>query len=174
MGRTVGYMYLLKHIQSLWRPLSHIEFIATHGDYFLVKFSSLDYYNHAKYEGPWMVFDHYLIVNEWYPDFDSISDTTERMLVCVRFPCLPIEYYHQGFLIRIAEKLGKPIKVDHATSLTNRGMFARVCIEVDITKPLKSKFMVKRKVRVVEYEGMHLICFNWGMHGHSKEWCSLN
>lgn len=73
--------------------------------------------------------------------------------------------------MRIAEKIGRPIKVDHATSLTNRGMFARMCIEVDITKPLKSKFMVKRKVMTVEYEGMHMICFHCGIYCHNKEGC---
>lgn len=120
-----------------------------------------------------MILDHYLIVKEWYPDFDPVTDMTERMLVWVRFPCLPIEYYHQGFLMRIAEKIGRRIKVDHATSLTNRGMFVRVCIEIDITKPLKYKFMVKRKVREVEYEGIHLICFKCGMYGYNKDHYSL-
>lgn len=50
--------------------------IAIEGNYFLVKFSSLDDYNFAKYEGPWMIVDHYLIVKEWYHDFDPGTDTT--------------------------------------------------------------------------------------------------
>lgn len=40
------------------------------GGYFLVKFSFLEDYNHANYEGPWMGMDHYLIVKECYPNFD--------------------------------------------------------------------------------------------------------
>lgn len=64
MGRTIGYTYtyLLRRIKALWHPNSHIELIAILGLYVLVKFSSLDDYNYAKYEGTWMVLDHYLIV----------------------------------------------------------------------------------------------------------------
>ena len=40
-----------------------------------------------------MVLNHYLIIKEWFLNFDPFSDTTERMLVWERLPCLPIEYY---------------------------------------------------------------------------------
>ncbi|KAL8167773.1 hypothetical protein V2J09_009272, partial [Rumex salicifolius] len=38
----------------------------------------------------------------------------------------------------IASTIGKTIKLDKKTLQTNRGRFARVCVEVDLTKPLKS------------------------------------
>lgn len=124
MGRTAGYTYLLKRIKALWHPESHIDMVAIAGDYFLVKFLSLDNYNHAKYEGPWMILDHYLIVNEWYHDFDPAMDKTEKMIIWIHFPTLPIEYYNTDFMLKNGEKIGRPVKVDQATSFTSRGMFA--------------------------------------------------
>lgn len=59
----------------------------------------------------------------------------------------------------------RPIRVDQATSLVSRGKFARIWVEVDITKPLLAKFMIRRKARRIEYEGIHLICFNYGVYG---------
>ncbi|XVE81434.1 hypothetical protein DITRI_Ditri15bG0063100 [Diplodiscus trichospermus] len=112
MGRTVGYNYLLKRLKVPWHTNSHMEMVAIDNGYFLVKFSSLDDYNFAKYEGPWMVLDHYRIVKEWYPNFNLINDTTKKMLVWVRFSCLPIEYYGKDFLIKVGEKFGKLIRVD--------------------------------------------------------------
>lgn len=47
-------------------------------------------------------------------------------------------------------------------------------MEVDIIKPLKSKFSLKIRVRTIEYEMIHLVCFNCGIYGHHKENCSLN
>lgn len=53
-----------------------------------------------------------------------------------------------------------------------RGKFARLCVEVDITKPLLAKFWLKRKVRRIEYEGVHLICFICRTYGHNAELCT--
>lgn len=55
------------------------------------------------------------------------------------------------------------------------GVCLRGCVlKWILPKPLKSEFMVKRRVRKVEYEGIHTVCFNCEVYGHNKEWCSLN
>lgn len=101
---------------------------------------------------------------------DLGTDTTEKMLVWIRFPALPIEYYNSEFLMKIGGTIGRPVKIDHATNFVNRGMFARMCVEIDITKPLISKFKLRRRVRKIEYEGMHLVCYNCGIY-HTRESC---
>lgn len=58
--------------------------------------------------------------------------------------------------------------------MVSRGRFARMCIEVNITKPLLSKFKLRRRVRCIEYEGIHLICFKCGVYGHRAEQCHHN
>ncbi|XP_031116678.1 uncharacterized protein LOC116020339 [Ipomoea triloba] len=121
-----------------------MELITTEGGYFLVKFASLEDYEFAKYGGPWMVLDHYLIIKEWVPNFDPLTDKTETVIVWVRFSCLSMEYYDYNFLMRVGGKIGRLINIDMATSLVARAMFARICVEVDITKPLLSKFTLKR------------------------------
>lgn len=117
-----------------------MELVALENDYFLAKFNSIDDYKYAKYERPWTVMDHYLIVKEWVHDCDPFMDNTERVIIWVRFPCLPFEYYNKNFLFKVAEMIGKPIKIDEATSLISRGKFARLCVEVDITKPFLSQY----------------------------------
>lgn len=174
LGRTVGYTYLLKRLKTLWRPKAAMDLVTIENDYHLVRFSSIIDYEFAKLQGPWTVLDHCLAVKEWEPDFDPITDKTERLLVWVRFPCLPVEYYDYEFLMRLGEKIGKPKKVDQATSLVSRGKFARVCVEVDISKPLLASFKLKNRIRKIEYEGLHLVCFNCGMVGHRKDGCRKN
>lgn len=147
LGRTIGYTYLLRRIRALWKPKAPIELVAFENDYFIVRFASVDDYEFAKYEVQWLIMDHYLIVKEWFPNFDPHSDKTEQVLVWVRFPCLPIQYYDKDFLMKIGSKIGRPIRVDQATSLVSRGKFARICVEVDISKPLLAKFMLRRRVR---------------------------
>ena len=76
----------------------------------------------------------------------------------VRILCLPIEDYDHAFLMKVGEKIGKPVRIDDATSLVSMGHFALLCVEVNLQKPLVSKFELQRKVRRLEYEGIHLIC----------------
>lgn len=172
MGKRVGYAYLLRRLVTIWHPKSKIELITLENDYFLVKLGSVIDYEFAKYGGPWMIMEHYLIVKEWRPNFDPNTDTNEKVIVWVRFPDLPIEYYDQDFLFRVGEKIGEPIRIDSATSLTSRGKFARLCVEVDIRKPLLAKFWLRRRVRRIEYEGIHLVCFKCGIYGHSQDMCN--
>ncbi|XP_031120941.1 uncharacterized protein LOC116024180 [Ipomoea triloba] len=166
MGRKVGYAYLLRRLNSLWRPKGRMELIALDNDYFLVKFGIRD-----DLEGSWMILDHYLIVKEWVPNFDPLTDTTKKVLVWVRFPSLPVEYYNLLCLRKVGNKLGRTIRVDHTTSLVSKGKFARVCVEIDITKPLVSRFTLEDRVWHVAYEGIHLVCFSCGLYGHRQNSC---
>lgn len=45
-------------------------------------------------------------------------------------------------------------------------------MEIDFRKKLVSKIQLAEKVVSVEYEGLHLICFDCGKFGHRKEVCS--
>lgn len=92
-GRTINYNYLLDRLRAIWHPSAGIDLIAIENDYYLAKFTSMDDYKFAKFEGPLMILDHYLIVKSWTLNFDPYADTTEKVLVWVRFPYLPIEYF---------------------------------------------------------------------------------
>lgn len=91
LGRNIGYAYLLKRLTALWHPKARMELITIEGGYFLARFTALEDYEFAKYGGPWMVLEHYLIVKEWVPNFDPSTDTTENVIVWVRFPCISAE-----------------------------------------------------------------------------------
>ncbi|CAN1195088.1 hypothetical protein LINPERHAP2_LOCUS42916 [Linum perenne] len=71
----------------------------------------------------------------------------------------------------IGDRIGKTVRIDHTTLEGSRGNFARICVEVDLSKPLLSKYRLRRRVRRIEYEGLHTICFNCGCFGHKVEAC---
>lgn len=169
LGRRVGYTYLLNRIRSLWKPKALIEMMALENDYFLVRFASLMDYQYAAFEGPWVILDHYLVVKEWHPNFDPFKEKEEKLLVWVHFPCLPIELFREEFLMKVGAKIGRPVRVDDYMSITARWKFARMCVEIDITKPLLGKFKVNKRIRKIEYEGIHLVCFHCGKYDHKKE-----
>jgi hypothetical protein len=63
------------------------------------------------------------------------------------------------------------VKVDKTTLYQERGKYARLCVEVDLTKPLLAMFTIKGRHYKVEYEGLHFLCLNCGIFGHYVEGC---
>ncbi|KAH9665772.1 hypothetical protein KPL70_020428 [Citrus sinensis] len=57
------------------------------------------------------------------------------------------------------------------TESATRGKFARIAVEVSLSKPLISQFLLDGKVQKVEYENLPFICFSCGKYGHYYEAC---
>ncbi|PNX76780.1 hypothetical protein L195_g032739 [Trifolium pratense] len=71
----------------------------------------------------------------------------------------------------IGNRIGRTVKVDRTTTTQARGKYARLCVEVDLTKPLLAMFQIKDRYYKVEYEGLHMLCLACGTFGHYKEGC---
>lgn len=94
-------------------------------------------------EGPWMIFDHYLNMQTWSPEFMSLVAKIDKTIVWIRFPGLNLIYYDERILLTQAAAVGKHVKVDSNTLDVRRGCFARVCVEVDLNKPVVGKVWMK-------------------------------
>lgn len=80
-----------------------------------------------------MVFDHYLTVKTWNPDFISPAEKTKPWYGYV---IMNLVYYDESILLALASAVGHPIKVDNNMKDFRRDHFACVCIDVDLTKPV--------------------------------------
>ncbi|KAH1210796.1 hypothetical protein GmHk_15G045021 [Glycine max] len=120
-----------------------IQIINLHDGYYQVVFTTHDDYNFALFEGPWMVVDHYLIVQRWLPFFLTNVEKMKNVAVWLKVQCLPIELYNDVFLKRIGMSLRKSLKADKLTSIQSRGKYARICMELDLYKPLESHIYVR-------------------------------
>ncbi|KAL6205272.1 hypothetical protein ACLB2K_022534 [Fragaria x ananassa] len=112
-----------------------------------------------------------LIVRKWSPDFDPMTDVIGSMALWVRICGLPVKYFKSYAVEKIGKILGNVVRVDPITIGQARGKFARVCVEVDLGKPLKPFVEVESVAYNVIYEGISMICFECGCFGHSKDKC---
>ncbi|KAI9084199.1 hypothetical protein K1719_033870 [Acacia pycnantha] len=123
--------------------------------------------DYALYEGPWMIDDHYLLVQRWRPNFNpQKADCQRRITVWVRIPDLPMEFCTVEALGIIGNMIGKMIKIDRSTSIYDKGEFARICVEVDLQQPLLPAFTAFGEDKQLVYEGLHWVCFQCGLYGH--------
>lgn len=164
LGRKVSLKYMTIKIQHLWAKRGTVKVVDISNDFFMVSFSDDGDYRHALLEGPWLILDHYLLVQRWRPFFRPNHPTVKRIAAWVRIPGLPIEFCNDDFLWRVGALLGTMLKVDHHTSIYSRGKFARICVELDLRRELVPSFTVLGAEFKLEYEGLHMICFGCGRY----------
>jgi hypothetical protein len=171
LGRRIGYRALENRLHQLWVRRGVIQIVDLSHDFYLVTFTNPEDQHRALTEGPWMIYDHYLVVRPWSANFDTATATVNKTAVWVRFSGLPIEYYDPRILHFIGNRIGQTVKVDKNTLLQERGKYARLCVEVDLSKPLLAMFELKGRHYKVEYEGLHLLCLSCGRFDHYLGGC---
>lgn len=171
LGKNIGYRILKEKIERTWKLSAGFDIMDIDNDFFMVKFDSAADRAKVMYEGPWMIFDHYLTVQCWSPAFVSLTATIEHTMVWIRSPGLNLFYYDESILMALAAAVGTLIKVDANTLDVRQGKFARVCVEINLNKPVVGKVCLRDHWYKVEYEGLHRICSVCGCYGHLTREC---
>ena len=171
LGRVTPIAVLTRKLREMWKPKGSMCVMDLPRQYFMIRFGDEDEYLAALAGGPWRVFGSYLVVQAWTPSFDPINDDIVTTPVWIRLANIPINFYHKSILMGIAKGLGKPVKVDLTTLNFERARFARICVEVNLRKPLKGSIVINGDRYFVSYEGLSQICSSCGMFGHLVHRC---
>ncbi|XP_022569820.1 uncharacterized protein LOC111212545 [Brassica napus] len=171
LGRNVPILSLTRKLKELWKPKGSMYVMDLPRQFFMVRFEKEEEYMTALADGPWRAFGSYLMVQAWTPEFDPLKDEIDTTPVWVRLSHIPVNFYHKTILMGIAKGLGRPIKVDLTTLKFERARFARICVEVNLNKPLKGSVLINGERYFVSYEGISAICSKCGMYGHLVYTC---
>ncbi|CAN0905673.1 hypothetical protein LINGRAHAP2_LOCUS23805 [Linum grandiflorum] len=171
LGRNVPYIPLERRLNAIWARNGQIQISDLKNGCYLVRFRCQEDYEWAINGGPWLLGDTYLTVHRWFKGFDPWRTTIKTTMVWVELPDLPIEFYNPIAVMRIASRIGKPVGVDRATKERARGKYARVCVEVNLTKALLPKYKIEGIPYLIVYEGFHKICTNCGAYGAPTHLC---
>ncbi|XP_065627894.1 uncharacterized protein At4g02000-like [Quercus suber] len=139
--------------------------------FFLVRLSLKEDFENVLKKGPWFIGGHFLSLRPWEPDFRPTSTNVSLVAVWVRLNELPIKYYNAEALQQIGDSIGKVLRVDTFTASKTRGRFARLCIRIDVEKPLVTTILLGKAEQPVSYAGIQKLCFGCGRLGHRREAC---
>ena len=153
-------------LNALWEPMAKMDCVNLGKDFFLIKFSDLSDYDKVLKGGPWFVGEHFLAIKPWEPYIKASEATFSSVAVWVRLPELPIEFYDPEVLRKIGGAIGLVLKIDSYTAIGSRGSYARLCIHVNLDKPLINTVKVGRLKQKILYEGIGALCFCCGRLGH--------
>ena len=122
-------------------------------------------------KGPWFIGDHFLSIRPWEPFFKPSSANVALIAVWIWLYELPIELYEPEVLKQIGENINKVLRIDSHIAMEARGKYARLCIQIDLNKPLINTVIIGRFEQVVTYGGIHRLCFSCGRVGHKVDCC---
>ena len=170
-GRAVGFDYIQTKLNALWKPIGKLDIIDLGKEFFLMLFSCKEDHDMVLRRGPWFIGDHFLSIRPREPNFKPSTASVSTIAVWIQLNELPIEYYEVEVLQQLGNSIGKVLRIDTHTTVETRGRFARLCVQVDINKPLVTTILVGGMNQSVNYEGIHKLCFTCGRIGHRKEAC---
>ncbi|KAJ4850282.1 hypothetical protein Tsubulata_044548 [Turnera subulata] len=128
-------------------------------------------YMRALTDGPWTILGHYLTVEPWKPQFDPLFHKIISIVAWIQIPQLSSEYYDRALIHAICMEIGHFVRLDQNTEEALRGRYARVVVEIDLSKPLQSQAFVDGKWYLISYENIPDICFECGLVGHALSAC---
>ena len=139
--------------------------------FFLVRFYSKEDLDNVIKKGSWFIGDHFLSLRAWEPFFKPFAANVSLVAVWVRLNELPIELYEPEVLKQIGENISKVLRIDSHIAMKARGKYARLCIQIDLNKPLINTVIIGRFEQAVTYEGIHRLCFSCGRVRHKVDCC---
>ncbi|CAI0432260.1 unnamed protein product [Linum tenue] len=93
------------------------------------------------------------------------------MVVWIQLPAFPVHFYHKEILFMIGNMIGRSIKLDFHMQHQQRAKFARMAVELGLSKPLVTRLRLDGKWQYIEYENLPAVCFECGKIGHTNSSC---
>ncbi|KAK3229721.1 hypothetical protein Dsin_001602 [Dipteronia sinensis] len=171
MGRPHTLNFMISKLTQKWSLLGHWQLTDLGESYFVSRFQMKDDLDYVPTSGPCVIANQHLVTQRWRPNFVPGEDTIHSMPIWVRLSKLSMEWMDSDLLWSIGAMLGRMCKVDPIIMNQARGRFARICVKIDISKPLLGSLSINGRIIKVEYERLGLICFKCGRYGHNKESC---
>ncbi|KAG8370048.1 hypothetical protein BUALT_Bualt14G0077100 [Buddleja alternifolia] len=115
-------------------------------------------------------------VLKWTRDFDP-REESPIMPIWIKVLGLKPHWFHRKFLFHVASLIGKPLKLDEATTEIDNPSLARICVEVNVMENLISEIPIQMEgkscVLKIQYEGIPEYCKVCRHRGHSMTACLI-
>ena len=175
-GDSVPLPLIISKTKLDWKHVrGPVDYIELGNGWILLKFSTVADREYVWVNRPWFVKGLNLVLSSWLPFFDPYSASITHIDQWVRISRLPWEFWDETTLTSLLQPIGSVIRLDPNTLLRKKGRFARVCVHVDVTKPLPGTLSIPTPLSQLAipltYEGLHEVCALCGKNDHILDLC---
>ncbi|XP_058774196.1 uncharacterized protein LOC131648458 [Vicia villosa] len=174
LGETLSMHAVKNFMEKSWNFVAMPELYFNESGYFVVRFKSHEDMSQVMEQGPYFIYGKPLFLKYWTIDFELKADLLRVLPLWITLPNLPLHLWGKKSISKITSAIGMPITTDECTARKLRISYARVLVEVDITKPAKESVTIKDHngrewVQRVEYEWRPKYCHQCLKIGHDCE-----
>ena len=175
-GESVQLASIIHRTRNDWKfTRGQIDYVDLGNDWILLRFANSQDRGLVFDQRPWYVNGLNFVLIPWVPFFDPYSTLISRVDQWIRIPRLPWEFWDAECLSEILKPVGPVVRSDQNTLLRLKGKFARICVNLDVTKPLPGSISVVRPQGCLRfpliYEGLHEVCPLCGGESHQLQAC---
>lgn len=124
-----------RYIAQKWANLPTPSIFLHDDGYYVVKFQSMADQT-ILYDGPYTINYRPMILKQWSPELNFNEEFLTEIPLWVVFPKLPMTGWSCDSLSRLTSAIGTSLFADKYTTKQTQISFARVLIEVNVTKSL--------------------------------------
>ncbi|KAM3337632.1 hypothetical protein P3S68_031957 [Capsicum galapagoense] len=124
------------YVEQVWNFVPKPQILYHDNGYYMFRFNIIEDRDRVMQAGPYTFHNKPFILQHWEIDFDFDPEYIRRIPLWVQFPGLPVGYWSTKALSKIASVVGKPLYTDKVTAEIERILYARVLIEIDVSRVL--------------------------------------
>lgn len=171
VGNNPAFAAFNAYIMRNWNNIVLPEVFKHDDGYYIVRFATEGDKKKVVNAGPYFYNSRPVIMRDWTDDYKFANDVVRTMPLWVRLPGLPLHCWGVGSLSRIGSLLGSPICSDECTANQSRVSYARILVEIDVTKALTRSVFIQLNGKVFEqkvlYEWAPPFCTQCNKAGHN-------
>lgn len=141
-GKAPAVKYVKISLLGQWQDFGRIMILDMPNGFMLIRCESDEVkQNIIIFGGPWNFNEMTLQISLWQPYFEPATTKLSKAMVWVQLHNLSVEFWEGDALESITETLGRLLKVDELMTSISRVRFARVCLEMDLSLPMKREIL---------------------------------
>jgi hypothetical protein len=161
---------LSRWIKDWWNPKGDYEVQLSSKGFFTIILYNLEDKDRIFDNGPYFYNLAGLFLRFWTDKFNLDLEDFSWVPVWLRLYSLPQEFWLEEILMGIGNTLGQYVKASEATRIRKYTSYARICIYMDISKPLPGSITLEYQDddwnQTLNYEHIPFRCRKCHEHGH--------
>ncbi|XP_057250647.1 uncharacterized protein LOC125497821 [Beta vulgaris subsp. vulgaris] len=174
VGQNPTLTALKSFIMANWNLGNEPQMFKHEEGYFVVKMGSREGRDDVIFAGPHLFYGKPMIVKPWTASFNFHNEVLKVIPIWIKLPNLPLNCWSEDSLSRIGSLIGVPLYADECTSKALRVSFARILVEMDVTREVKKMVKIadpngQTIVQPVLYDWLPAYCKKCNAVGHNCE-----
>ncbi|KAG8379283.1 hypothetical protein BUALT_Bualt07G0072400 [Buddleja alternifolia] len=133
---VIGTSAMVNGRKTIFLSKEEDEYMAVPFQYALIRLFDPNDYARIWLKQTWYFDGYPMRILKWTSDFNP-SEESPIMPIWIKIFGLRPHWFHRRFLYHIASLIGKPLKLDEATTEIDNPVVARICVEVNVLEKLQ-------------------------------------